>query len=167
MPADLLLQNLLYKFQQPLVQSVGMHADRPLSSDFGVEQGQTFSEQEEALKAGALAAQCRSDPITVEWDGETRHFIDGFGMCSPNRWRPELRGARLPQQAISLLEGFHSDLRTFVEQKLGSGVRRAAFELAVGQTKASPFSDESLDTLRAKMASRLPMPGQAVLKADG
>ena len=153
--------------QRSLGQSVGTHSSGPSSSDVGVDQIQNFVEQEEALKAGALAAQCRSDPITVEWDGESRHFIDGFGMCSPNRWRPELRGARLPQQAVSLLEGFHSDLRTFVEQKLGSNVRRAAFELEVGQIKASPFSDESLEALRVKMASRLPMPGQAVLRADG
>lgn len=33
--------------------------------------------------------------------------------------------------------------------------------------KASPFSDDSLEALRVKMASRLPMPGQAVFSADG
>jgi hypothetical protein len=32
-------------------------------------------------------------PIQVEWDGATRGFIDGFGLCSPTRWKPRQRGA--------------------------------------------------------------------------
>lgn len=27
-------------------------------------------------------------PIQVEWDQTTRGFVDGFGLCSPTRWRP-------------------------------------------------------------------------------
>ena len=75
----------------------------------------------------AYRAQCRGLPILVEWDGESRRLIDGFGMCSPNRWNPDLRGGNLSSEAVVLLEGFHSDLRSFVLSKFGGGHRKAAF----------------------------------------
>ena len=38
-------------------------------------------------------AACKNfgSPITVEWDGKTRPFIDGLGLCSPTRWPPDCR----------------------------------------------------------------------------
>ena len=33
-------------------------------------------------------------PIQVEWDHVQRGFIDGFGLCSPCRWKPADRGRR-------------------------------------------------------------------------
>ena len=40
-----------------------------------------------------LAACCNSGtPIGVEWDTVRRGFIDGFGLCSPCRWKPSRRG---------------------------------------------------------------------------
>ena len=40
-----------------------------------------------------LKACCNSGtPIQVEWDNSAHSFIDGFGLCSLTRWRPQHRG---------------------------------------------------------------------------
>ena len=41
-------------------------------------------------------------PIQVEWDQVNRGFIDGFGLCSPTRWRPSQRGERRTPEMLDL-----------------------------------------------------------------
>ena len=38
----------------------------------------------------------------VEWAGRETEFVDGFGLCSPNLYRPEQRGAFLRDEAKKL-----------------------------------------------------------------
>ena len=41
-------------------------------------------------------------PITVEWDRSQKDFTDGFGLCSPARWRPSQRGVRRSDVMLKL-----------------------------------------------------------------
>ena len=78
-------------------------------------------------------------PIWVEWAGRETEFVDGFGLCSPNLFRPEQRGAFLGSEAKALVRNIHTLVVQFVSNEIGD-VRDKAFRLAVGQFSASPFS---------------------------
>ena len=46
-------------------------------------------------------------PLSLEWDGKVEPINDGFGLCSPTRWRLGARGFRLgPQALLRLCIGF-------------------------------------------------------------
>ena len=125
----------------------------------------TFREFQEACIAGNKAAQCWGQPIKVEWGGEVRELIDGFGLPSPNRWKPASRGGRLSVEARTLMDGFREDLRAFVDTNIGD-VRKKSFELALGRLKGSPFPQEQLEGLRTKWASRLRDPEVAMFRSE-
>ncbi|CAL1142577.1 unnamed protein product [Cladocopium goreaui] len=40
-------------------------------------------------QGGPEEARNRGKPLVVEWGGRAKPFVDGFGLCSANRWRPE------------------------------------------------------------------------------
>ena len=44
----------------------------------------------------------RGLPVEVEWERQRQPITDGFGLCSPTRWRPHDRGARLGEVAVKL-----------------------------------------------------------------
>ena len=54
--------------------------------------------------------------IQVEWDGKTRGFIDGFGLCSPTRWMPSARGVRRPEVSRKLAADTFSLLASTVQK---------------------------------------------------
>lgn len=51
--------------------------------------GENFSDGTVASPDGFDMKSCMNGgrPIMVEWDNKEREFIDGFGLCSPTRWR--------------------------------------------------------------------------------
>ena len=100
-------------------------------------------------------------PIWVEWAGRESEFVDGFGLCSPNLYKPEQRGAFLNKEAKALSKSLFELVEAFVQEEIGE-VRDKAFRLAVGQFKTSPFSPEALDGLRKQWASLLPRPQSAL-----
>ena len=105
-------------------------------------------------------------PLMVEWSGEEREIVDGFGLCSPNRWAPDCRGLGQGSVSLDLNNSLHSLLRGFVREQLGD-LREMAFKLATGKLAESPFSEVALDKVRAEWAALLPVPETAVRKADG
>ena len=66
-------------------------------------------------------------PLIVEWDGEVREFVDGLGICSCNRWRPECRGVGLDSEALDLSSKLFELVSSFVREQLGD-LRLAAFK---------------------------------------
>ena len=44
---------------------------------------------EQPTQGGSEEARNRRKPLVVEWGGRAKPFVDGFGLCSANRWRPE------------------------------------------------------------------------------
>ena len=108
----------------------------------------------------------RGMPMVVEWAGKRRELIDGFGLCSPNRWKPELRGAFIPSGAAGLCEKIFGLVQKFVLEQLAD-VRLDAIKLGLGHIKGSPFKPAALDSLRKSWAEVLPAPQSAMEAAKG
>ena len=94
-------------------------------------------------------------PISVEWDGRTHEFIDGFGLCSPARWHPADRGRYRSDRMKQLAQATFEFLRQGVMESI-SDVRREAFKLVTGKLQVSPFSESCLRKVRERVAGLLP-----------
>ena len=105
-------------------------------------------------------------PITVEWDGKRRPFVDGLGLCSPTRWPPSCRAFHRPTEMNNFAEETFKLLEETVTSTIGD-VRREAFRLATGNMQASPFGLEVLSTLRHKWSRLLESPWQALVVDEG
>ena len=92
--------------------------------------------------------------------------MDGLGICSCNRWRPECRGIGLDTEAIDLSSKLFDLVSTFVQEQLGD-LRLAAFKLVLGKFEGSPFSEAPLETIRCEWSKLLASPQAAmVLRAN-
>ena len=98
-------------------------------------------------------------PITVEWDGKRRPFVDGLGLCSPTRWPPDCRAFHRSTEMKDFAEETFKLLEETVISNIGD-VRREAFRLATGNMQASPFGLEVLSALWRKWSRLLESPSQ-------
>ena len=89
----------------------------------------------------------RGHALAAEWDGRSEPFADGFGICSPTRWRPSARGWSLPSDACKLAKDLQGTLLAALRSEMGD-LRREAFRLATGNMKVSPFKPVFLTRLR-------------------
>ena len=105
-------------------------------------------------------------PIQVEWDNASRGFIDGFGLCSPTRWRPQHRGTFRPPEMVRLADSTFDILAECVGECIHD-VRLEAFKLVTGKLESSPFSESALVKLRERWASLLPDPADAAVVDPG
>ena len=138
--------------------SKGLEAQESVSGE-----GQTCNNDEVDLVGDSKSW---GTPIDAEWDNEERFFVDGFGLCSPNRWTPSCRGLKLGFEARDLSEKLFERTKSWVIANVGD-LKREAFKLALGQHEQSPFTEEQLQQLRASWAELLPAPDAALKKADG
>ena len=104
-------------------------------------------------------------PMTCRLDARRKVFNDGFGLCSPGRWRPEARGVLETPEERQHGDSVFALLQEFVKEKLPDP-RRAAFQLVSGQLPKSPFKEEDVHSLRAKVAGLLPDPEAALRVAE-
>eukprot|EP00435_Cladocopium_sp_Y103_P050988 s1843_g15.t1 len=124
-------------------------------------------EQTVASEQFDMAACCNSGrPIEVEWDQKQRGFVDGFGLCSPCRWKPSRRGARRTPSMVKLADDTFQILAQAVQEAIGD-VRREAFKLVTGKLVQSPFSEDCLKRVRSKWFQLLKDPGDAALLDEG
>ena len=105
-------------------------------------------------------------PIQVEWDHKSHGFIDGFGLCSPTRWKPFQRGVRRSDKMNQLAEATFNILSDCVSNSIAD-VRKEAFKLVTGKLGESPFSETTLAALRSKWAELLPDPKEALVLDQG
>jgi len=105
-------------------------------------------------------------PIQVEWDNSSHGFIDGFGLCSPTRWRPQHRGTFRPPEMVQLADATFNILAECVDECIHD-VRLEAFKLVTGKLESSPFNETSLLKLREKWAELLPDPADARVVDSG
>ena len=105
-------------------------------------------------------------PISVEWDGRTHEFIDGFGLCSPSRWHPADRGRYRGDRMKQLAQATFEFLKQGVMESV-SDVRREAFKLVTGKLLVSPFSESCLMKVREKVAGLLPDCKGALVRDQG
>eukprot|EP00435_Cladocopium_sp_Y103_P068426 s272_g31.t1 len=114
-----------------------------------------------------LKACCNAGPpIQVEWDQVERGFTDGFGLCSPTRWKPSQRGERRDTNMVKLADDTFQVLEDAVREAIPD-VRRAAFELVTGKLVKSPFSELALNKLRDKWFSLLSDKADAAVLDEG
>ena len=115
---------------------------------------------------GTCVGENAGQPIWVEWAGRETEFVDGFGLCSPNLYRPEQRGASLRDEAKKLAKDVYELVERFVVSEIGD-VRDKSFRLAVGQFSESPFSDQAMARLRREWSRLLPRPDSALVVPEG
>ncbi|CAE7254008.1 unnamed protein product [Symbiodinium microadriaticum] len=96
-------------------------------------------------------------PLTCRHAKEPHEFVDGLGLCSPGRWRPEQRGMLCSWGELCHAEGLQRCIRNFVLSELDD-VKTMSFKLAVGRIESSPFKPESMQRLREELASLTPDP---------
>ena len=99
-------------------------------------------------------SRCFGPPITCRHDTKHPEFNDGFGLCSPGRWRPQAR-----EKLASPAEREHSfRIREILSHVVRSEIgepRTQALRLATGRIKASPFSADALHKARQVFRPRL------------
>jgi len=105
-------------------------------------------------------------PITVEWDRSQKDFTDGFGLCSPARWKPPQRGARRTGTMVKLANDTFDIFAEAVRASIPD-LRREAFKLVTGKLVGSPFSNEALSKVRDKWFALLPDPRDAAIVDSG
>eukprot|EP00435_Cladocopium_sp_Y103_P032400 s670_g8.t1 len=108
----------------------------------------------------------RGHPMKVEWDGRSKDFTDGFGLCSPTRWYPTARGLRRSDEMKKLALDTYNLLMATVRECIPD-FRGAAFKFVTGKFESSPFSAEALMELRGRWASFLPDFTDALVVDDG
>ena len=123
-----------------------------LSSDTGEQDDSLFDPK---------TSRCFGQPLHCKHSTVFREFVDGFGLCSPGRWRPEQRGQLCGWQELDHAERLQRLVRNFVIEELGD-LKRKAFELAAGKISSSPFSQPGMHRLRTKVAELLPDPRLAM-----
>ena len=111
-------------------------------------------------------SRCSGPPIRCRHSMGGPEFVDGFGLCSPGRWRPLQRGRLCSEAELEHARALQRVLRDFVVRELPDP-RKAAFMLASGHLKVSPFDPGKLDSLRRKLAELLPDPVLALERPEG
>ena len=101
-------------------------------------------------------------PIQVEWDNKCHGFVDGFGLCSPTRWKPYQRGQFRSSDMNKLAPATFDILSDAVLESI-LDVRKEAFKLVTGKLDQSPFSEADLSKVRSKWAALLPDPDDALV----
>ncbi|CAE7224100.1 mettl24 [Symbiodinium sp. CCMP2592] len=96
----------------------------------------------------------RGNPIRVEWEGQEADMTDGFGLCSPARWRPMDRGHRLGPAATAHAQSMYRMLTNFISEHVPDP-RRFCLSLLSGKVESSPFAGEKLEALRKQWAEVL------------
>ena len=123
---------------------------------------------EEEAEAGGVRRPPRGSgwvglgqPITGRRKGLPRQIVDGGGLPSPGRWRPEMR--RLPNGPIlskvkaALVEGLRSCEKGYPrpEPFAGGCMREELFHVGCGRRLRSPFPPHALEETRNRIREAL------------
>ena len=114
----------------------------------------------EDLPFNELRSGCEGPPLVGDYAGVTDEFVDGFGRCSPGRWKPLNRGRRLSAPAVTFAKGLKERIRQFVLDNVPD-LARATFRLATGHWEGPLFAAEAMDKLRDDWFAMLPDPLRA------
>ncbi|CAE7363410.1 unnamed protein product, partial [Symbiodinium sp. CCMP2456] len=114
----------------------------------------------------ASTSRCRGPAIRCRHTKEWRELVDGFGLCSPGRWRPLARDARASSSEWEHAEKLRGVLLEAVRTTI-KDPRATAYALATGRMQASPFSREVVQRVRTQLANLLPDPEAALRMPPG
>ena len=125
-------------------------------------------EEEEEVKPSnvVIDSGCVGPPLLASYAGRSEEFCDGFGLCSPGRWRPNGRAKkRLPDQLT-----FCHKLREMVDkfcQRVIPDLGKGIMKLALGRRQQPPFSLNDLQALREDLFKLLQDPHSAGQLTEG
>ena len=105
-------------------------------------------------------------PLVCRHAKEYHEFVDGLGLCSPGRWRPEQRGRLCSWRESNHAEGLQRVVRNFVLSEVGD-VKLMTFKLAAGRIESSPSSPGAMQRLREELASLTQDPALAMAVPAG
>ena len=114
----------------------------------------------EDLPYSELKSGCEGPPLVGEFAGATDEFVDGFGRCSPGRWKPTCRGRTLSPDATAFARQLKDLVRGFVLENVPD-LAKATFRLATGHWDGPLFEPEPLNKLREDWFNMLPDPLRA------
>ena len=105
-------------------------------------------------------------PLVCRHAKEYHEFVDGLGLCSPGRWRPEQKGRLCTWRESNHAEGLQRVARNFVLSEVGD-VKLMTFKLAAGRMESSPFSPGAMQRLREELESLTQDPTLAMTVPEG
>ena len=114
----------------------------------------------EDLPHDKISSGCDGPPMVGDFAGSVDEFVDGFGRCSPGRWRPSNRGRRLSAKALDFAGALRERVKKFVVDSIPD-LARATFRLATGRWEGPLFPPEGLACLREDWFRMLPDPVRA------
>ena len=96
----------------------------------------------------------RGTPVRVEWENQESEVTDGFGLCSPTRWRPMDRGHHLSSPATAFAQSMHRMATRFIAEHVGDA-KGMCIGLLTQKLKSSPFAGKKMEDLRCQWAQLL------------
>ena len=118
------------------------------------------SSEIEDLPYSELKSGCEGPPLVGECAGSTDEFVDGFGRCSPGRWKPICRGRCLSPDATAFAQQLKNRVRRFVFENVPD-LAKATFRLATGHWDGPLFAPGPLSKLQEDWFDMLPDPSRA------
>ncbi|CAK9056210.1 Uncharacterized protein SCF082_LOCUS30318 [Durusdinium trenchii] len=85
-------------------------------------------------------------PLFCNFNGKRKTFTDGFGLCSPGRWSPEMRQDNCDNPNLNFHYLLGRRLLRHLQHCLD--VRKIGFLLASGKVTSCPFTDDLLQSGR-------------------
>ncbi|CAE7713877.1 unnamed protein product [Symbiodinium necroappetens] len=114
----------------------------------------------EDLPFSELKSGCEGPPMVGDFAGATDEFVDGFGRCSPGRWKPSCRGRCLSPAAVAFARSLRDKIRRFVLDNVPD-LAKSTFRLATGHWEGPLFASGPMDKLREEWFDMLPDPLRA------
>ncbi|CAE7725645.1 RE2 [Symbiodinium sp. CCMP2592] len=131
------------------------------SADFLIdtEEVATLPEQDD-IPFSELKSGCEGPPMVGDFAGSSDEFVDGFGRCSPGRWKPCNRGTTMSAEALDFAQRLKERVRMFVVECVPD-LAKSTFRLATGHWNGPLFDQGRLEELREDWFNMLPDPIRA------
>ncbi|CAE7206607.1 unnamed protein product [Symbiodinium sp. CCMP2592] len=119
----------------------------------------TVPEQDD-IPFSELKSGCEGPPMVGDFAGSSDEFVDGFGRCSPGRWKPCNRGTAMSAEALDFAQRLKERVRMFVVECVPD-LAKSTFRLATGHWNGPLFDQGRLEKLREDWFNMLPDPIRA------
>ncbi|CAE7269737.1 unnamed protein product, partial [Symbiodinium sp. CCMP2592] len=128
------------------------------SADFLIdtEEVATLPEQDD-IPFSELKSGCEGPPMVGDFAGSSDEFVDGFGRCSPGRWKPCNRGTAMSAESLDFAQRLKERVRMFVVECVPD-LAKSTFRLATGHWNGPLFDQGRLEELREDWFNMLPDP---------
>ncbi|CAE7417322.1 unnamed protein product [Symbiodinium sp. CCMP2592] len=120
----------------------------------------TTAPEQDDIPFSELKSGCEGPPMVGDFAGSSDEFVDGFGRCSPGRWKPCNRGTAMSAEALDFAQRLKERVRMFVVECVPD-LAKSTFRLATGHWNGPLFDQSRLEELREDWFNMLPDPIRA------